>query len=93
MTKDQISDNSVVSIEVIDKPSLNFYFDTQTSQTTNSVDSPACTIKMNEVSFNRIFDGYSTFEQEVQNGYLKVEGNHQLLRQFGQLVRANSQKD
>ncbi len=88
MTNDQISNNSIISIEVLDNTSLNFLFDTQTGEPIiNTNASASCKITLNELSFERLKQGQSTFEQEVQYGHLKIEGDHKVLRAFGRSIR------
>ena len=91
MSKDQISSKSVISVEVTDNPDLNFNFDTTTGQSNiDQIEDPACKLIVNKATFQKLLDGTSTFEQEVQNGILKVEGNNQLLRSFGSAMRSKA---
>jgi len=91
MSKDQISSKSVISVEVTDNPDLNFNFDTTTGQSNvEHIEDPACKLIVNQATFQKLLDGTSTFEQEVQNGILKVEGNNQLLRSFGSAMRSKA---
>lgn len=76
---------------VEDSQEKSFVYDID-SETTHSPSTKAahCTITVSNDTFERLFLGHSTFEQEVHNGTLVISGDSNVLRDFGKLLRSQS---
>ncbi len=73
---------------VIDQKDLSFTYDIDSGVTSSEINGQEnCTIEVSEVTFNRLLDGTSTFEQEVTAGRLSISGDSQILRDLGKIFR------
>lgn len=80
--------STTIAVMVIDQKDLSFTYDIDSGVTSSEINGQEnCTIEVSEVTFNRLLDGTSTFEQEVTAGRLSISGDNQVLRDLGKIFR------
>jgi hypothetical protein len=53
----------------------------------NSFEQSTCIVKLNKDTYQRLFNGESTFELEARINNIELSGNTYLLRDFGKSLR------
>ncbi len=91
MENDQISDATVIQIDVLDHNDLSFFYRTHDGSTATSFEgTPACTVTVSLDTYTRLLNGESTFEHEVTAGTIVISGDTHALRHIGKALRAEN---